>query len=351
MNNNFKKILFVGPQYNDQRGGMASVLEVYSKTMDGFKFISTYHNKNPFYNIFYFINAVFKFISLLITDKDIKIIHMHSASRGSFFRKSILILIAKIFRKKTLLHIHGGEFKIFYTNSKPFQFYIRFILNSTNKLVCLSDEWKTYFDSITKKGNCIVLNNPVILPLHISKPTIEKPYKILFLNHINPKKGIFDVLEFFKINQSSMIGNFKLIVAGAGDENILQEFITKNNLGSIIEYIGWISGLQKEELIQDSHLFILTSYNEGLPMSILEAMSFGKPVIATNVGGIPRKVKPNQNGWLVNAGDLEALVPVFDEISLNPELLTAYGNASLQIVKDYSAQKVNETLQHIYADL
>ena len=352
MKDDFKNTLFTGPQFNGQRGGMASVLEVYAKSFSDFNFVPTYYNKNIVFNIFYYLNAVLKFTVKLISNKNIKIIHLHSASRGSFLRKSILILIAKLFRKKTVLHIHGGEFKIFYQNSGKLQFLIRFILNKSDEIVCLSDEWKRYFDSITKLKKSIVLNNPVILPSgYLINPT-EQPVKILFLNHINSKKGIFDVVELFLKNKSSFKNIFKLIIAGAGEETEkLQRILEKEDLSEIIEYKGWVSGKAKDDLIQDCDIFILTSYNEGLPMSILESMSFGKPVIATSVGGIPRIVRQEENGWLTEPGDIDALQKIFDHIKYHPDIIQIYSKNSLRIVQDYSPLKVKEKLNEIYDGL
>jgi len=77
----------------------------------------------------------------------------------------------------------------------------------------------------------------------------------------------------------------------------------------------------------------------------------GKAIIASNVGGIPRIVKPNENGWLTHPGDLDELAVVFKEIIANPGILENYGNKSLQIVQDYSPEKVNNKLNSIYTDL
>jgi glycosyltransferase involved in cell wall biosynthesis len=248
--------------------------------------------------------------------------------------------------------MHGGEFKIFYQNSGVFQFLIRYILNTTDVLVCLSDEWKTYFDSITKFRKSIILNNPVILPLTASENKISLPIKILFLNHITTKKGIFDLVEVFIKNEPSLKNIFELAVAGAGDSlEELQRILTQDDFKDFIEYKGWVNGTAKTELLQNCNLFVLISYNEGLPMSILESMSFGKPVIATRVGGIPRIVRPGENGWLIEPGDIIALQWVFEQIKANPSILETYGKNSFRIVQDYSPDKVNDKLNEIYAEL
>jgi glycosyltransferase involved in cell wall biosynthesis len=349
MKDRFKNVLFIGPEFNHQRGGIASVLKVYSTSFNDFNFISSYYNKNIVYNIYYYLKAVLKFLLQLISNKKIKIIHLHSASRGSFVRKSILIILAKIFRRKTVLHIHGGEFKIFYQQSGKLQFLIRYILNASNEIICLSDEWKAYFDSITNTSKSIVINNPVILPALINKRNTGSLIKVLFLNHINSKKGIFDVVDFFIKNKASFKNKFQLIIAGAGEETEkLEQLLKTENVNEIIEYKGWISGKAKDELIQECDIFILTSYNEGLPMSILESMAWGKPVIATNVGGIPRIVRPGENGWLTEPADINTLGKIFEQIQADPGILQTYGNNSLEIVQDYSALKVKEKLNEVY---
>jgi len=346
-----KHVLFVGPHYS-LRGGMASVLEVYLKNIPGFNFLSTYYKKNPFLSILYFTGALAKFTWIMISNRQIKIIHIHSACRGSFIRKSIVVLLAKLFGKKALLHIHGGEFKVYYEGSGFLKPYILYILNTADELIVLSDEWKAYFDSITKNQQVTVVNNPVIMPENVVANKVQAPIDILYLNHVTEKKGIFDILALFKKNKTSFKGIFKLTVAGTGSE--LERFkkeITENGLEELIEYKGWVSGQQKDDLVKACNLFILTSYYEGLPMSILESMAFGKPVISTNVGGIPQIVKPGANGWLVKPGDVEALETIFSEIKADTTVLERYGNKSLDIVKDFSAAKVIEKLNGVYAGL
>ena len=145
---------------------------------------------------------------------------------------------------------------------------------------------------------------------------------------------------------------FKLAIAGAGsDVEKLNALIAENDLQELIEYKGWVSGKEKEEMVSNCNIFILTSYFEGLPMSILESMALGKAIISTDVGGIPTIVKPGINGWLVKPGDIDALTSVLLEIKKNPAVLEQYGNASLNIVQDYAPKNVIQKLNEMYAAL
>jgi glycosyltransferase involved in cell wall biosynthesis len=346
-----KHVLFVGPHYR-LRGGMASVLEVYSRTIQNFNFLSTYYKKNPLLSMLYFAKAMASLLYIFISNRQIKIVHIHAACRGSFIRKSIVLLASKLFGKKTILHIHGGEFKAYYANAGILKPYIAYILNAATELAVLSEEWKIYFDGVTQIPKSVVVNNPVFMPDAVPANKVSSPVNLLYLNHVTSKKGLFDIVDVLIKNKEALQGVFKLNIAGAGAElDKLQQLITNHQLQQLVEYKGWVSGSQKDELIRNCNAFILTSYYEGLPMSILESMAWGKPIISSNVGGIPTIVKPGINGWLLKAGDTQALEAILMEIKNDNTVLEKYSTGSLAIVQDYSPEKVVEKLNEIYSPL
>ncbi len=105
-------VLYLGPQYKNHRGGIGAVLDVYSRNIQSFKFIPTYVTKSSFKRAVTYVSALFKLLGVLITDRQVKILHIHCASKGSFLRKSVMILIGQLFKRKVVLHIHGGGFII-----------------------------------------------------------------------------------------------------------------------------------------------------------------------------------------------------------------------------------------------
>ena len=158
MNNSYK-VLIVGPNFKNHRGGIGAVLEVYSKYINNLKFIPTYKNTNFFINLLYFIKSLWLILVKLLADRNIEIVHIHSASRGSFYRKSIILLIVKLFGKKIIFHVHGAEFQVFYSNSK-FKFLIRYLLSLCDLLICLSGKWKNFFQ-LHFNSPVLILNNVV----------------------------------------------------------------------------------------------------------------------------------------------------------------------------------------------
>lgn len=343
-----KHVLFVGPDYH-LRGGMASVLEVYSRQIPAFRFLPTYRYKNPLPRTLFFALALLKMTGMLLFNPRIKIVHIHTACRGSFIRKSVVLHLARLLGRKTILHMHGGEFKVYYRESGRLKPYILYTLNAADELAVLSEEWKNYFDSLTSRQKSMVIHNPVDMPASVDPLHPGIPVELLYMNHITTKKGFFDILQVLINQRDQLKGKIKLTIAGSGAESPrMMQLIEQHELHDLVDCKGWVGGAEKETLLRNCHAFILTSYFEGLPMSILEAMAMGKPVISTRVGGIPTIVKPGINGWLINPGDVNTLAGILQEIIAAPAVLSQYGQQSLHMVKDYSAVKVVEKLNSLY---
>ena len=109
---------------------------------------------------------------------------------------------------------------------------------------------------------------------------------------------------------------------------------------------GWVSGEKKTRLLNWADVYILPSFNEGLPISILEAMSYGCPVISTPVGGIPEVVR--DNGTLVTPGDSEEIFRAIAKYVDNPEIIQTEGKESVTNVAPYLAENVMKELKELY---
>lgn len=123
---------------------------------------------------------------------------------------------------------------------------------------------------------------------------------------------------------------FNLVLAGDGDMRAdINDFIAKHNLAALVRVTGWISGQQVRDEILAARALVLPSFAEGLPVVIMEAMALRRPVISTFVAGIPELVKPGQHGWLVAAGDVDALVEAMQNcIDMPAVCLAAMGHAA-----------------------
>ena len=343
----FNQVLFIGPK--NKFGGIGSVLRTYFKHIPNYKFISTHLDINRFYLFFYFGYALFKINLKLIIDSDIKILHIHSASNGSFIRKSIIALIGKLWKKKVIFHIHSGSLNKYYISTR-FKFNsTKYILNKMDAVICLSQDWHDIFKSDLELSNIKVLGNPI--EINTTKPQIisQKKIQLLFLGQISIPKGVFDLIKYLSTNSYFLENRIQLNIAGIGDIDALIALINQSPMNQQFNYLGWVHGESKKEVFEQfCDIFILPSYKEGLPVSILEAMAYGKPIIATNVGGIPSIVQDRSNGWLFEPSNFSQLDNIFDELFNEKVDLANYSKQSLEKVRPYKSSYILEQLNSIY---
>ena len=343
-------VVYIGPEHKNHRGGIGAVLDVYSKHIHPFKFIRTYVRKSFVQQALVYVASIFRLIYVLATDRTVKILHIHHASKGSFMRKSVLFFIGKMFGKKIILHIHGGGFHNFYKRSRLLKPVIKYVLEHADAIICLSENWKKYYSETFKLKRLEIVNNVIEDP-SVQSFARNGSVNLLFLGHITERKGLFDLLKVLGTNKSAFDKKITFTIAGVGDEQKLNKAIESYQFNGEVKFAGWVNGAKKSELLNKCDVYVLPSYNEGLPVSILEAMSYGKPVIATAVGGVPEIVKPGYNGWLFKPGDHEALRNIIGEVLEDRERLKQFGENSLKISRDYTPEAIVQSLDKLYEQI
>ncbi|WP_370390336.1 glycosyltransferase family 4 protein [uncultured Winogradskyella sp.] len=351
--NSFKKVLFVAPNHNNRKGGIASVLKTYSVEIEDFNFFPSIFFTSMLLNTVLFPINLISFCAYLIFIRRIKIIHIHGASKGSFYRKYIFFLLSKLFKKKVIYHIHGGKFHIFYSSSFYFiKTRIRRFINQCDALVVLSEEWKDYYTKSFEQKKIFVVKNMI---KNVEPKTKHNDsngiVNLLFLGKIGVNKGIFDLIDSIKLNKKNLEGKIKLTVGGDGEADQLKQLIVKHNLTGIVNYVGWVNEERKTKLLSNSHIMILPSYNEGLPISLLEGMSYSMPIISTKVGGIPQILKDSFNGKFVQPGNTNEIFEAIKFYIENKPLILEHGQKSYQLVQDYFPDKVMSSLEDIYQSM
>ena len=313
------KVLMIGPA-RSVKGGMTSVVDNYfkyglDKEVD-LKYIETVNDKNKVLKLLKIIKGYVEYISNI---KKYDVIHIHMASRRSTFRKGKYIRIAKRYGKKIILHIHGAEFKIFYNNecNNNQKKYIIDTLNMADKIIVLSEEWKDFFSKLVDKNKIEVIYNAILIPDNFEKNLDTK--RILFLGRFGKRKGIYDLIKVLE-ELCIKYPDLTLYAGGDGEIEKVRQIVNEKNLENNIKILGWVSGEEKEKLLKESSFYILPSYNEGMPMSVIEGMAYKNVTVSTNVGGIPKVITNMQNGILINPGDTESLYRYLDELLQDKEL-------------------------------
>ena len=350
-----QQVLYVAPNIR-WKGGISSVVMEYKKAIGTFEYQPSTTSEDIRITFVSFPFLLFQFCLKLLTNrKRIEIVHIHGASQGSFYRKYIFFLIAKyVFRKKVIYHIHGAMYHLFYADASPLvQKRVRHFINTTDCLIVLSDWWKDYFEKTFQPRMIRIIPNIVqATDREAIVDTHSEKIKFLFLGRIGERKGVYDLLSVLHHHKADLDGKYLLELGGDGETKKLEDLITQHGLEDSVKFLGFVTGDRKEKLLRAADVYILPSYNEGLPISILEAMSFGLPIISTEVGGIPEVVKPNINGLLIQAGDQSAIYEAIKFFIDHPEKIKEFGTHSYEIVSmGYFPEPVMRALVNTYQDL
>ncbi len=306
------KILMCGNHPVD-KGGMTTVIDQIrsykweEKDID-MKFIPTYHPGDLLMRVSYFALSYIKILFALSRYKP-DIVYMHMSYKGSFKRKFCIHRICKRYGCKDIVHLHGSEFKKWYDgSSQRIKLQVQRALRESDAVVVLGKNGEKAIRSIEPKARVFMINNAVKIQEKKTSWNDDR-FQVLFLGTLIKRKGVEDLLNaIWLLKQEDKIGNMYFVIAGTGAEKErLEKMCEKMELSAYIRFIGWVSGVQKEELFLDSQLVVLPSYDEGLPMSMIEAMSHGIPVVATDVGDVSMAVCEGGNGFLIDPGDLRAL--------------------------------------------
>lgn len=282
----------------------------------------------------------------------VSLVHVHVASRASFLRKCFLVLPAYALRKPVLLHLHGAEFHLFYEDESPrfLKRLIRYVFENAAGVVVLSSGWKDWVERSFPRAKVRVIYNPARCARQ-ELPAVREKTTLLFLGRLGDRKGTGDLVKAVA-KLAPVFGNIRLVLGGDGDLASTRALAEQLGIGKHVETLGWIGGDRKLSLLERSTIFVLPSYNEGLPMGVLEAMAHGLPVVSTPVGGIPEAITDGVEGFLVHPGDVGALAERLERLLSDPALRCAMSGAARRKVKStFSSERIAQQWVDLYREV
>jgi glycosyltransferase involved in cell wall biosynthesis len=351
----YNNVLYIGPDHKNHRGGIGAVLSIYSKNIEPFHFIPTLSYRNKFYELFFYAGSLLKLILVLLKNRNISLVHIHGAKDGSIWRKFVICFIAKkIFFKKTVFHIHAGAFDECYERGgKLYKYMCRFLINNSEALVVLSERWNDFFNKNFRIKKILVIKNPVEHkpPMVVKKIDAPGLTTFLFLGRIADHKGIFDLVNLVIAEQKSWRGKCKFLIGGNHEVDRLVKTIEEGGIGDMAEYIGWVQNEEKDHYFSICDYFILPTYEEAMPMTILEAFSYGKPVITTPVGSIPEVVEHNKNGILFTPGDTIQLKKIITDVINDHSTYERMKKNAMNTATYYYPESIKTDLEKLYEEI
>lgn len=294
------------------------------------------------------------------------IVHVKTSSYMNLFTSGFYIFIAKCFSRKTILQIHGGGFASWYNDSSRAQkFLIRTTLHLPDRIFALSSFWGQFLAKLTPRTKIAIVPNGVrvndfkVKENKVDSTThVTERTRILFIGapsiKANVEKGIYDVLKGFQYVCESekevllMVAGFEDSLNNSEIVDLMKEHQFKEN----IQFLGIICGQSKVQAFRKADIFVLPSYYENMPNTILEAMAAGLPVISSAVGAIPELIEEGVNGFLIQPGDYRKLSEKMIQLLESPDLRWRMGeNNRTKVKSSYDFEIIAEMIDKEYCEL
>lgn len=290
-------------------------------------------------------------LAALLAEHRRAVLHVHTAPHLSFWRDAAYMSMAITVRCPVILQLHGSGFESFYdASSTVARALIRELLERAAWIAAPSQQLVSWVRSVSASANAGFLPNPVAIPEGAYDGT-ERPNMILFLGKLAPEKGIFDLIDALASVRDA-VPDVRLVCAGEGSRIAVARYAERLGVADAVKFTGWVGPSGKRALLESASVFALPSYSEGMPMSLLEAMAAGVPVIATPVGGIPEVVAEGASGFLAAPGDVATLARLLRKLLLDPGLAAKVGAAGRESVRlRFAPERAIARLEQIYAEL
>lgn len=346
--NSNKKVLVVATS-RKTRGGITSVISAYESSSMWNEFncrwIETHVDRCAVCKFIYFLKGLLTYI-FVINSYDI--IHIHTSEPPSAIRKCAFMAIAKLARKKTIVHFHS--FSPDTTIKGKYSKLYKYLFSKADKVIALSKMWKDYINDTFNLGDKVqVIYNPCTA--QVSEKEYPKLKQILYAGTLNKRKGYSDLIKAFA-RIADKYPEWKIVFAGNGEMEEATALVKDLGVDKQVEFLGWVSGEGKNKAFKESSVFCLPSHAEGFPMAVLDAWAYSLPVITTPVGGIPEFAIDGVNVLLFTPGDIVALSEKMEQIINDIKLRGKLIAQSSSLAKDlFSIEAVTREMIKVYDNI
>jgi glycosyltransferase involved in cell wall biosynthesis len=299
---------------------------------------------------------IYKQVKLIMPD----IIHLQGNG-------SSLLLLLKLNNQNIVITPHAdlkGEYLNLITlkqkiNHKIVIYIEHFVMKKITNFIFISEYLKKILHNKRVFGqiNCqAVIYNPVNPIFFLVKENeLINRLNILYLGVISKLKGLIDlIISLGELKAKGIIYHLNIVGDFNNDryKDLIMSAIKENNLESQIVFVGWISQKRIAELMDYNGVFVLPSNQESLPMSLIESMSSGKLVIATDVGGISEIVNNEVTGYIYKKNDIKQLSSILEKLYYNPLLyLSLSHNARLFAKDNFSPSMISHKTKCLYSSI
>lgn len=349
------RVLMVGPD-PAMRGGVSSVVDGYLRSELVRRVALRYHattvDGGRLGKAWRSLSAVVTFPGAALAFRP-DLVHIHHASGRSFYRKLLFLAMCKALRLRTVVHSHSGTFPEFRNGSRLNALLVRWFLDGADACIALSGSWRDVLAGFARHPRIHVVHNAVdpsaFAPARAGRAGGgEGDRVVLTMGRLSAPKGTYDLLEAIPLIVEA-VPQARFVLAGDGAVDDVRRRADRMGLAGIVRTPGWVPREARLRQISACDVFALPSRYEGMPMSILEAMAMGKPIVSTRVGAIPEVVQDGVNGYLVAPGDVRAFAERVALLLRDAALCEELGRRARQTVEEsFATPAVVDALLAVY---
>jgi len=277
----------------------------------------------------------------------------------SFARDGILALSARACGKKTVVFFHGWQKPFEKRISRGFSWIFKLLFGWADAFIVLSDAFGKKLETwgVTKPiyREVTVLSNDSLKGLNMQEVLRKRHetgrFRILFLSRILRSKGIYETVQAVSLLQARY-PNVELVIAGEGAElDNVKSFAREVGASNVI-FPGYVKGQEKRRLFEQANIYCLQSYSEGFPVSVVEAMAFGLPVITRPVGGLVDFFKDGEHGFMSDSLEPTIVANMIERLLLDKALCDRISLTNYRYAQEhFSASDAAARLERIYSTL
>lgn len=271
-------------------------------------------DKPDLYDLWLVIKQCSQLAVLYLRDRPDLVYIAISQSTIGFLRDSIFLLPALITGRKVVVHLHGGNFRVWYeARGKAMRWVIRKVLARVSRVIVLGEAFRSLFLGLVAPGRVVVVPNGVEYPPPV--PPVEpgrERFRIVYLGTLTSLKGLFVLMNAIPLVRKNH-PDTEFVLAGpwfdVHDRQAATAFIEAHHLGDHVTFTGPVTTAeQKHAILASAHVFVFPGVQqEGQPLTVLEAMSEGLPVIATDRGCLRETIVEGETGFLIPPGSAQVI--------------------------------------------
>lgn len=242
---------------------------------------------------------------------EVALVHVNFGDKGSAVRKAVVVLMSCLIGVPTILHLHAVQLERQYDKAPAWlRWLIRLPFRAATCNIVLGERWRTWLvehlDVSSDRVEVLWNGVPVAPEMERIHRNGDRPVSLLFLGNLIARKGVTDLLHALAAVPTDGRG-WQARFAGGGDVEACRDLAASLGISDRVEFVGWVDQEGARQLVRDADMLALPSYEEGLPLVILEALGSGTAVICTPVGSIPEVLEDGRTALFVAPGDQAAL--------------------------------------------